>query len=343
MTNHSLNEEYYPAAKIVSMNTMECIRKRPGMYIGSTCQKGIEHLVKELVANTVDLFLRNKARRVKIKVTKNQIIVGDDGPGLPFLVKAPQSKYSLAHQYLTEYHNSATSDGHAPHIHLQYTGAGMVVVNALSERLVVESFQNNQKWTQIYKRGVIENSCVEKKKGKGTTFTFTPDRTIFPISDIHRESLRSSLFQCAHLFPGLEINYNREKFLSKNGLTDFICLYDFYADHTMQYTPPFSFYRETKDFLIQVAAIGQRKRKGLWLSWVNGTSTCEHGSHVNALKKALRNCKWKPTVAAIHIILKQPQFAGPVKAKLSNREIVSPIVQLLEEPLRKYLHKISKI
>lgn len=320
-----------------TINMIESARKRPGMFIGTTRQQGVEHLVKELIANVIDLFLKGNANWVKISVNKKQIQVSDDGPGLPFLEKY-QENINLADYYLTHYHNSATADGHAPHVHLQTLGLGLVIVNAFSKKLKIVSFCDQKKWTCVYKKGI---KCKEKiensQQGKGTIFTFTPDDSIFPVPNIREGFLRCALLQKIHLFPGFEIRYNKEKFCSENGLADFITFYQHgeFFDHYLQLSnsKPFSLFLDRPDFLLQVAAIGKTKKNTLWLSWANGSSTREHGSHVDGFKKALRKAKWKPAMAMIHIVMKNPKFAGPTKGELNNPEIISSIMELLSIPL----------
>ena len=130
----------YSAKNIKIVSSIEGIRKRPGMYFGDVDNGGANHIIYELIANSIDQFLSGNATHIKINIEGDQIVISDDGCGLPFDKPSPESKISLAEYYLTNLHHTATADGHAPHVHVcRGSGLGLVAVTAGTSKLQIES------------------------------------------------------------------------------------------------------------------------------------------------------------------------------------------------------------
>ena len=150
--------------------------------------------------------------------------------------------------------------------------------------------------------------------------------------------VRSKLLTAAHLFPGLIIDFNEERFVTPRGFADLIFLYDHVGGVGK---PPFdqAFHLDTRHghFTIQVAILGELQGKPDCWSWVNGAPTPNHGDHVLGLRDALRRVGWSARTAMIHVVMHQPKFAGPTKDRLVNREVRRAVRECLTEPLRRFL------
>ena len=133
--------------------TVEGVRTRASMFIGDTERWGANHLVVELVANSIDQFLAGHGSRATVQIDDQDVCVEDDGAGLPVWDIQPDGR-SLAEVYLTEYHDSPTADGHAPHIHLSQLGLGLMAPCALSSEFVVETVRNERSCRLRYSKGV---------------------------------------------------------------------------------------------------------------------------------------------------------------------------------------------
>lgn len=141
------------SALITTRKLSELVRLRPAMYIGSTDEAGLDHLIIELFDNSVDQFLAGEASNVNVEITGNSVRVTDDGPRLPFDMQHDALGESLATQYLTNFHNSPTADGHVPHIHFDAVGCGLFVVNYLSSLMTCRSWRGTNLWEQQFVQG----------------------------------------------------------------------------------------------------------------------------------------------------------------------------------------------
>lgn len=338
------DENNYGAGQIRILKFPEAIRKRPGMYLGSTEPRGINILVYELVANSVDQFLAGSASTIKVRTNSQLIVVEDDGPGMPF-GKTDQNGQPLVERYLTTNHNKPTADDHIPHIHILLGGMGLVVANALSSRLLIESSDGKNLWRQTFGKGRIasEATCEPSHRPQGTRIEMTLDTDIFGDRFLDRSEFRKTMFELVHFFPGLTIELDEERFHSKRGLLDLANLFYKGKCHLcLDQFRTFHFHGKQDDVQLQIAAIGESVKETEYFSWVNGGETVEGGTHVNGLKRVFRRVKWRPGVALIHVIMHDPRYAGPVKSALSNRDIANKIEAMLEEPMKTWLGKDLK-
>lgn len=305
------------------------IRQRPGMYIGDP-ESGLEYLLFEVVANGVDQWLAGHATHIRIAHAGPVITVSDDGAGMPY-DQLDSSGKNLAETYFTAYHDTPTADGHSPHIHLNKSGLGLVVVSALSKTIEVQSHRAGRLWTQSFFRGkptgAPESTPSQKR---GTTLTFLPDPEIFQDHTPRWNTVRRKLFETAHLIPGLQISVDQETYCSKRGLID---LAEFFAPHTpASYSTPQRrhLHLELPEVIIDAAAVGTASKCD-WHSWCNGSPTISHGTHVNGFRQALRRLNWKPALAMIHVIMREPQFSSPTRDSLC----VDPIADIVREAVLK--------
>jgi DNA gyrase subunit B len=296
-------------------DAIQHIRRRPGMYIGNL-ETGPEFLLFEVIANGVDQWLAGQATHVSISHAGPLITVMDDGPGLPY-DEFDASGTRLAETYFTKYHDTPTADGHSPHIHLNRHGLGLIVVNALAETLMVRTHRSGQLWTQSFSQGLPTGAPVSTpSQERGTTISFLPDPGIFEDHTPRWNMVRRKLFETAHLVPGLRLSLGRETFFSDRGLVD---LAEFFLPHTSasRFSSPECrhLHLEMEEAIIDAAAVGTAA-KCEWHSWCNGSPTIDHGTHVDGFKEALRKLKWKPAVAMIHVIMKEPRFSAPTQDHL---------------------------
>jgi len=304
------------------------------MYIGDTGQRGIEHLINELVANGVDLFLAGSATRVSVSHKDHAITVSDDGPGLPF-DQAVDDGRTLAETYFTELHRTATADGHSPHVHLNRNGLGLVVVSALSSWVNVISHRNGFRWEQGFKRGMVSTK-VKKTKSleRGTSITFLPDKGCMLTQVPRWAAVRRKLFHSAHLHPGIILGIQNETFHAPGGLSDLAEFMGITEDESFTTLPArmLKVHAELDGVHVNAAVFGSASRCR-WTSWCNGLRTNLHGTHVLGLKDALRSVGWTPAVALIHVLLTHPNFSGPTRSQLATKHVRSAVRQAVQKQL----------
>jgi len=312
------------------LTDLEHIRKRPAMYIGDTTVRGLHRLFDELLDNSIDQFLANQATSVTAATTGLTLNFSDDGPGLPFDEPCPHSE-SLATYYLTEVRrNSPTADGHTPHIHLGGWGCGLRIVTGLTATCDVTSFRNKRAWLQSFSQGIANGppKVVSQPGSHGTTFSLAVDRDLFS-TDWCQKRIDQRLMDAAYLFPGFHVESPNLRFAAPRGLAD---LASKIANESESSNPDsvWWFNESTDDMLIQAAIAGTADGDTEWRAFANGSTSIEKGTHLTALKRVVAACKIKPAIALIHVVIRNPRFAGPTRTKLEVPEILSPICQALE-------------
>ncbi|MET0824526.1 MAG: ATP-binding protein, partial [Solirubrobacterales bacterium] len=212
---------------------LDPVRKRPGMYIGSTGPRGLHHLVYEVVDNSVDEALAGHCDRIELTLhPDNSVTVADDGRGIP-VDEHPEEKRPAAEVVLTMLHAGGKFGGEGSGYKVSggLHGVGVSVVNALSERLHLEVRRDGYKWTQDYERGEPKGDLKrgEKIKGTGTTITWLPDDEVFETLELDYDTLAERMRETAFLTRGLEIKIIDERgagqsdtFLYKGGIVDFV-------------------------------------------------------------------------------------------------------------------------
>lgn len=320
------------------LTDLDAVRKRPSMYIGDTTVRGLHHLFDELLDNSIDQFLAGRLTSVTAKVSDTGSILefSDDGPGLPFDEPGILSE-CLADDYLTRIRRgSPTADGHTPHIHLGGWGCGLRIVTALTESCKVTSFRTNMVWRQAFAKGIKVGlpEIIESTGNRGTTFRLSVDRDLFSAEWCQRR-IDERLMDAAYLFPGLRVNSPDLQFSAPRGLAD---LAKKLANEpgAANADRVWWFNESTDELHIQAAIAGTDSRTD-WRAFANGSSRVEQGTHLTVLKRVVSACKLKPAVALIHVMMQNPQFAGPTRSHLDAPEIFSPIYQALKPSLKTFV------
>mgnify|MGYP003602051726 FL=1 len=295
----------------------ESVRQRPGMFFGRMDGWGCHHLAVELIANSVDQFLAGHASQVNVKHDEWNLVVEDDGEGYPL-------DSELGERFLTSFHDSATSDGHAPHIHLVTRGVGLAPVNAVCLNYTVESIRAGRGYRLACQRGRLEShEEAELDFERGTRVRLTLDREIWE-KGFEAGPLRRQLFDFVHLVPGLKVRLNDEKFYAPRGLLD---LAEFVPESIGERRYGFS--GQSSFLILQLAAAGESQGRIQIESWVNGAITEKHGSHVEGALEALEEIGWRPARLMVHVIMCEPRYAGPVKKRLEVTKALREVRALL--------------
>ena len=338
-------EEQYDSSSIKVLTLADAVRKRPGMYFGQLNGSGVNSLIGELVANSVDQFLAGNASTVKLSVSEETITVSDDGLGLPFNIKAKDDAHSsLLESYMLGRHNTATADNHAPHIHLSVGGGlgglGLAIVNAACLNIDIISSDGTYTYKQSFGKGkaLSEMTKEEHSKQSGTTLQINIDKELFNGCGPDYLDLRKTMFELAHFYPGLIVEYLEERFFSQRGLLDLAYIHYENDSFCKKEINPTKFYFNGKknDTSIQVAAIGSSDSAPILRSWVNGYPSIEGGTHVEGLLQALSTSGWSPKLAFIQVIMHDPQYAGPSRDALRNLDTKEIVQKLLSMPLTKF-------
>lgn len=297
----------------------ESPRERPHMYFGSTDGWGCHYLALEVIANAVDQFLSGHATGLTVRHDEWTMTVEDDGEGYPLEGEDGQ-------RFLCSFHNSPTSDGHAPHVHLVTQGVGLAPVNAVCGDYMVESVRAGQGYRLAYQRGrLVSSQQAELDFDRGTRVRLTLDREIWQ-AGFERGPLRRQLFDFAHLVPGLKIGLNEECFYAPGGLLD---LAEFVPERIGERRYGFS--GQSPFLILQFAATGESQGPIRIQSWVNGAATDQHGSHVDGALEALDEIRWRPARLMVHIIMREPRYAGPVKRRLVVPKALRQVRALLRQ------------
>ena len=326
-----------------TLSLVEAVRKRPGMYFGNINSLALNRAIYEGIANSVDQYLAKKATKVKLEIVNDVIKISDDSSGLPFEKVAPNSKYcNLVEYYLIHRHDSPTADNHAPHIHIVGGGLGLAVLNAAAEKLIITSSNGSIIWQQEFGQGKITSIATHEKSDdpKGTSLEFKLDEAIFEGYTPDLIDLRKTLFELAHFYPGLIVEFQDEKFVAHNGLLDLAYIH--YKNESCATDPPLKFFYEgkNKDVQLQIAAIGETGKTTEYISWVNGSTSIEGGTHIEGLDNVFKIANWNPKIALIHVIMHDPQFSGPSKDALRNAEVINIIKTLVKEPIVSFKNNV---
>ena len=226
------NDNSYDASEIKVLEGLEAVRKRPGMYIGTTSSAGLHHLVWEIVDNSVDEAMAGFCTKIKVTVhPDNSVTVEDNGRGIP-VAKHPQKKISTLEVVLTILHAGGKFDNQAYKVSGGLHGVGVSVVNALSKKMVVQVKRDGGIYEMQFARGKTTEKLKElgKTKATGTTITFWPDDTIFETTVYDYDTLHDRLQETAFLNKNLKIVLTDEReltprvdeFCYSGGIIDFV-------------------------------------------------------------------------------------------------------------------------
>lgn len=359
----------YGAKDIYVLEGLDPVRKRPGMYIGSTGVDGLHHLVWEVVDNAVDEAMAGFAKNITVELLpKNIVSVTDDGRGIPVEVHA-QTKKSALETVMTTLHAGGKFGGESYKVAGGLHGVGVSVTNALSESLRVEVCREEKLYAQEYVRGKPK-AKVQKVgvcKITGTKVTFAPDPQIFSILEFDHKKILERLRQQAYLTKGVRINFldNRAKppqwhgFYFEGGLLSFVK----YLSHHRKALQDDVFYaHKTQDKMeVEVAFRYVDDSETRELSFANNIHTPDGGMHLTGFRSALtrslnnyaraenylkekdENLTSDDTreglVAIVSVKLRDPQFEGQTKARLGSPEARTAVEAVANETLKEFLEK----
>ena len=285
----------YSEEQIQVLEGLEPVRKRPGMYIGSTCEKGLHHLAIEIVDNSIDEALAGYCTEIGVCINADgSLTVEDNGRGIPTGIIKSEG-ISAVEVVLTKLHAGGKFGGGGYKISGGLHGVGLSVVNALSEWLKVEVFQNGNKYEQHYKRGIPQAplAVVDKASFTGTHVTFMPDAEIFETVDFTYDTVKTRLRELAYLNKGLKISIEdkregREKkddFCYEGGIMHFV------EDLSKSKNPVFSkpvyfdvFYGDNE---VEVALQYTDTYNETIYAFANNINTEEGGTHLEGFKASL--------------------------------------------------------
>ena len=364
-------ENEYGGDQIQILEGLEAVRKRPGMYIGSTSARGLHHLVYEIVDNSVDEALAGYCKNIEVTINEdNSITVEDDGRGIPVDINHKAGKSALEVVY-TVLHAGGKFGGGGYKVSGGLHGVGASVVNALSTKLKVEVYREGKIYFQSYKIGKpdepvkVIGECVEDKHG--TKVTFWPDGSIFEETVFDYDTLKQRLRETAFLTKGLRIVLTdlRENpvrthdFHYAGGIKEFVT----YLNKSKEALYPEVIYCEGSGngVYVEVAMQHNDSYNELTLSFVNNIITPEGGTHLagfrNALTKtfnayARANKLLKDNepaltgddireglTAIISVKIEEPQFEGQTKQKLGNSEARGAVDSIVSEQLTYFLEQ----
>jgi DNA gyrase subunit B len=359
----------YKAADITVLEGLEAVRKRPGMYVGSTGERGLHHLVYEVVDNSVDEALAGFCDSVQIVLhPDNSVTIADNGRGIPVDMHKKE-KRPAAEVVLTVLHSGGKfGDGGGYKVSGGLHGVGVSVVNALSERLDLEVRRDGSFWTQRYERGVPKASLKKGKPTKetGTTITFLPDLEIFDEVEFDFETLSQRMRETAFLTKGLRIELidergsgERVEFKYDGGIRDFVS----YLNENKEPIHKKVVYLEhvADDGQVEVAMQWNSSYQESIFSFANNINTTEGGTHLSgfrsALTRTLNDYARKKSLlkerdeslvgedvregltAIVSVKLHEPQFEGQTKSKLGNPPMKGLVESVVNRKLGEFLEE----
>ncbi|MEA2276110.1 MAG: gyrase subunit [Solirubrobacteraceae bacterium] len=362
-------EGQYDAQDITVLEGLEAVRKRPGMYIGSTGVRGLHHLVWEVVDNSVDEALAGNCSQVDVVVhPDNSVTVSDDGRGIPVAIMEKEQKPAVEVVLTVLHAGGKFGDGGGYKVSGGLHGVGVSVVNALSESLKVEVRRDGHAWMQDYERGAPQGELRkgEPTKATGTTISFLPDAEIFESLDFDFSILEQRLRETAFLTRGLRISLtdersggNRVEFQYDGGIEDFVR----YLNENKEpiHKKVIFFEGESDEGGVEVAMQWNGSYQESVFSFANNINTHEGGAHLSGFRSALtrtlnRYAREKGLLkekdenlsgedvregltAVISAKLADPQFEGQTKTKLGNPGMEGFVATIVNARLAEFLEE----
>lgn len=360
-------QKEYSADQIQVLEGLEPVRKRPGMYIGSTGIEGLHHLVWEIVDNGIDEALAGYATEVRVEMLEDGAIrVFDDGRGIPTDIH-PKTGKSTVETVLTVLHAGGKFGEGGYKVSGGLHGVGVSVVNALSTKLIVNVYRDGKEYTQEYERGVPKSDLkvVGKSDRQGTEITFYADETIFETVDFSYETILDRLRHAAYLTKGIKtslVDHRTGKkygFYFEGGIQSYVR----HLNYGKEVVDEDVFYvdKMVKDVQIEIAAQYTDSFNETIKQFANNVFNPDGGSHLTGFRSALtrvindyarkagllkekeenltgEDCR-EGLTAVILVKLPNPQFEGQTKNKLGNPEVRGYVEQVLSEYLNYYLEE----
>ena len=367
----------YDADSIQVLEGLEAVRKRPAMYIGDISEKGLHHLVYEVVDNSIDEALAGYCKNIIVTIHEdNSVSVEDDGRGIPTEMHTKEKRSALE-VVMTVLHAGGKFDKNSYKVSGGLHGVGVSCVNALSKNLHVEVCREGKKFEQEYQIGVPQYPVREigTTDKTGTTVQFWPDDSIFLVTVYKKDILEARLRELSFLNKGVRIILNdlREKeeengtytktFYSEGGIVEFVEMLDNNAGRS-PLLPKVIFVDgrdETTNVAVEVAMIYNDSYSEHIYSYVNNINTIEGGTHVSGFRRALTRVfksygdkqglfeKAKVEIegddfreglsAIISVKVPEPQFEGQTKTKLGNSDVMGVVDSTVSKVLEAYLEE----
>ncbi len=365
----------YSASNITALEGLEAVRKRPGMYIGSTDSKGLHHLVWEVVDNSIDEHLAGHCSHIDVIIHEdNSITVKDNGRGIPTGMHEKLKKSALE-VVMTVLHAGGKFDKDTYKVSGGLHGVGVSCVNALSIMLKAEVHREGKIFTQEYSQGkpITEVKVVGESGSTGTAITFKPDMEIFETDDYKYEILANRLKELSYLNSGLHLSLidertleegkpKEEKFYSEGGLKEFVTYID--EARTKIIEQPIHVTGKEENVEVEVAMQYNNGYSENLYSFVNNISTREGGTHVSGFRRAVNRVftkygeennmfsklKFKVSgedfreglTAVVSVKVPEPQFKGQTKGELGNSEVTGIVSRIVGDILKAYLEENPK-
>ncbi len=372
-TENKTNQEY-SAGNIQVLEGLEAVRKRPAMYIGDVGERGLHHLVYEVVDNSIDEALAGHCNNIYVDINKdNSITVRDDGRGIPVDFHEKEGRSALE-VVMTVLHAGGKFDKDSYKVSGGLHGVGVSCVNALSTLLVAEIHRNGKIYRQEYKTGhpVEDVKEVGTTDTTGTIITFRPDLSIFTVGEYKYDILAARMRELAFLNKGIRITltdkretneetgeYKSELFYSERGLSEFVEYLDQTREKIIKDT--IHIITEKNGVPVEIALQYNSSFTENIHSYVNNINTHEGGTHLTGFRRGLTRTlksyaedsgmlnKLKFSIAGddfregltavISVKVQEPQFEGQTKTKLGNSEISLVVDKAVSEMLRNYLEE----
>jgi DNA gyrase subunit B len=362
----------YDAQDITVLEGLEAVRKRPGMYIGSTGVMGLHHLVYEVVDNSVDEALAGFCTKVTVTVhPDNSVTVTDNGRGIPVAMMEKEGLPAVQ-VVLTVLHSGGKfGEGGGYKVSGGLHGVGVSVVNALSEQLKVEVRRDGHVYTQEYSRGaplseLVEGEKLPKDAETGTTITFLPDAEVFETLELDFLTLEERLRETAFLTRGLEISIVDERaeghsatFRYEGGIEDFVSYLN--ENKETVHRKVIFFAGESEEGAAEIAMQWNSSYQDSVHSFANNINTREGGSHMSGFRSALTRTLNKYArdhgllkekednlsgedvreglTAVVSVKLRDPQFEGQTKTKLGNPGMAGFVESIVNSGLGEFLEE----
>ena len=367
------NQNQYSAGSIQVLEGLEAVRKRPAMYIGDVGQKGLHHLVYEVIDNSIDEALAGHCTHIDCFINENNsITVSDNGRGIPTGMHEKEGRSALE-VVMTVLHAGGKFNKDSYKVSGGLHGVGVSCVNALSSNLRVEVHRDGKIFEQEYKIGVPQYDVREigKTEKTGTFVTFQPDSSIFEETVYHYDILVARLRELAFLNKGIHLSitdkrrknddgeFIKQKFYSERGLKEFVEFLDETRDSILSNV---IYIDGEKDGIpVEVAMVYNTSYTENVFSYVNNINTHEGGTHLSGFKRGLtrtlkkyaedsgllKKVKFEISgddfreglTAIISVKVMEPQFEGQTKTKLGNKEVTTAVSQSVSDMLNFYLEE----
>ena len=358
----------YTAESIQVLEGLEAVRRRPGMYIGSTDQRGLHHLVWEVVDNSIDEAMAGHATTIRVRIAADgSVITSDDGRGVPVGRQKQTGKDALEVVH-TVLHAGGKFGGGGYKVSGGLHGVGVSVVNALAEWLWVESARDGKVWRQEYQRGAPTGpvrSIGAADGRRGTTTAFKPDSQVFETVDFSFDTIAQRMRESAYLNKGVWISLTDERveppreksFYFEGGLISFVRHLN--KDKDPLHHRPIYVERRDGPTMVEVALQYNESFTETVLAFANNINTVDGGTHVTGFRAALTTSlnDWarrqgiikdsggnlsgddvrEGLTAVISVKLTDPQFEGQTKAKLGNAEVKGQVQNAVTDGISQYL------